>query len=437
MDDALNNQEDGTRTPLSVRSVVTPAPGSAASPVAEPRRAFGSLRHRNFRLFISGQFVSLCGTWIQTVAQGWLVFQLSQSAFSVGLVNALGSLPILMFTLWGGAVADRVNKHHWILLLQSLMVFPVLWLGILVQLNRITVTHVMIAAAILGVLNAFEVPARQAFVVDMAGKDDLMSAIAINSSIFNLSRIIGPSIAGILISAAGIAACFFANAASFLAVVAGLLLMRMPKAAAAPAGRTGKLWEGMQYVWREPWPRALMIITGTLSVFGFAFLPMLPVFAQDALHVRAAGYGGLVSAVGVGASAAALFMAALGHRVHRRKTIMVAGMLFGVSLILASLSRDYWLALVLFTFAGTAMVLNNVLTNTLLQTSAPDLLRGRVMGVYSFLILGLAPFGSLEAGFVAEHLGVRVAIGSGGAICLVVTAIVAYYMHRIKAPLPA
>lgn len=394
---------------------------------------FGSLKHRNFRLFIIGQFISLCGTWIQNVAQGWLVYQISGSAFQVGLVSTLGSLPVLAFTLYGGAVADRVNKHRWILLLQSLMLVPVLGLAVLVQLDRVTVTSVAIAALALGILNAFEVPARQAFVVDMAGREDLMNAIALNSSIFNLSRIVGPSIAGVLISAVGIAACFYANAVSFLAVVIGLLMMRMPREERrAPTARTGRLWAGLQYVTSEPWPRALVIITGTLSVFGFAFLAMLPVFAQEALATGAAGYGGLVSAVGIGAFSAAIFVAAFGHRLRRRQTILSAGMAFGLCLVGAALSRHYLLALTLFTLAGTAMVLNNVLTNTLLQTSAPDHLRGRVMGVYSFLILGLSPFGSLQAGYVAEHLGVRTAIASGGAICLLVTAGVALRMANRK-----
>lgn len=394
---------------------------------------FGSLRHRNFRLFIIGQFISLCGTWIQNVAQGWLVYQLSRSAFAVGLVSTLGSLPILAFTLYGGAVADRVNKHRWILLLQSMMLVPVLGLAVLVQVGRVNVTVVGLAALLLGILNAFEVPARQAFVVDMAGRDDLMNAIALNSSIFNLSRIIGPAIAGILITAAGIAACFYANGASFLAVVIGLLMMRMPREERRdPTGRTGKIWGGMQWAINEPWPRALVIITGTLSVFGFAFLSMLPVFAKEALGTDAAGYGGLVSAVGIGAFTAAIFVAAFGHRLRRRQTILVAGVSLGLFLLGAAFARHYVLALVLFTLAGTAMVLNNVLTNTLLQTSAPDHLRGRVMGVYSFLILGLSPFGSFQAGYVAEHLGVRVAIGSGGAICALVTAATAWRMYRTR-----
>lgn len=407
----------------------------ASPPLTGRRSAFGSLRHRNFRLFISGQFVSLCGTWIQNVAQGWLVYQLSNSAFAVGLVSTLGTLPVLAFTLYGGAVADRVNKHRWILLLQSLMVVPVLGLAVLVQLNRASVTAVAIAALVLGVLNAFEVPARQAFVVDMAGREDLMSAIALNSSIFNLSRIIGPAIAGILITTVGIAACFYVNAASFVAVVAGLLMMRMPAAAPPdPSTRTGQLWGGLQWVISEPWPRAMVIITGTLSVFGYAFIPMLPVFASEALGSDAAGFGGLVSGVGVGAFMAAIVVAWLGPRLPRRRTVIAAGMGLGVSLILAGLAGAFWVALLLFVAAGTAMVMNNVMTNTQLQTSAPDHLRGRVMGVYSFLILGLSPLGSFQTGWVAERLGVRTAIALGGAICLLVTGVVGWVeRNRVRA----
>jgi MFS family permease len=413
--------------------------GPAVSVISELPRSrllVGPLRHRNFRLFIIGQFISLCGTWIQTVAQGWLVFQLSRSAFSVGLVSTLGSLPVLLFTLYGGVVADRANKHRLILVLQSLMVLPVLVVAVLTQVHRITVLAVMLTAVVSGVLNAFEVPARQAFVVDMAGKEDLMSAIALNSSIFNLSRIIGPTIAGVLIGTLGIAACFFANALSFMAVVVGLLLMRLPSHDRGERVTLGgsSFQEGLRYVWGERWPRALVVITGTLSVFGFAFLPMLPVFAQEALGTGPAGYGGLVSAVGVGASAAALFVAGFGRKLKRRQTILTAAICFGASLILAALSRSYWLALALFTLAGTAMVLNNVLTNTMLQIGAPDHLRGRVMGVYSCLILGLSPFGSLQAGFVAEHLGVRVAVASGGAVCLVVASVVAWEMRREPRP---
>jgi MFS family permease len=197
-------------------------------------------------------------------------------------------------------------------------------------------------------------------------------------------------------------------------------------------GGLGSFAEGMQFVLGQPWPRALVILTGTLSIFGFAFIPLLPVFAHDALGVEAAGYGGLLSAIGVGALGAALFVAGFGHRLKRQQTILVAGVLFGVTLTIGAFVGSYWIAVALLLVAGTSMVLNNVLTNTLLQTSAPDHLRGRVMGVYSFLILGLSPFGSLQAGYVAEHLGVRTAYATGGIVCAVVALGLAWYMRRYR-----
>ncbi len=376
--------------------------------------------------------VSLTGTWLQNVAQGWLVLQLTQSAFMVGLVSTLGTLPILLFTLYGGVVADRVNKRRFILMLQSLMLVDAAVLGVLTLTGAVTVGWVMVLAAIFGLLAAFEVPTRQAFVIEMAGRDDLMNAIALNSSVFNLTRIIGPAVAGIIIATAGIAACFLANAGSYLAVIGSLLVMRLPPSPPPPPGRP-RFLDGLSYVLGEPWPRTLAILTATFSIFGGAFLPLLPVFAEQVLKTGATGYGTLVSAVGVGASGAALIVAAFGHRFRKRTVVLVSGMLFGAFLMAASVMTSYWLALVLFTLAGTAMVLSNVLTNTLLQSEAPDHLRGRVMGVYAFIILGMAPFGSLQGGWLAELLGVDRAFGIGGAICLLVAVVLTIRMrHRLR-----
>jgi MFS family permease len=411
---------------------MTITPAAPAVPPSRRPAPFSSLKQRNFRLFITGQFISLCGTWIQSVAQGWLVFQLSNSAFQEGLVSTLGSLPVLFFTLYGGVVADRVRKHRFILLLNCLMLLPVMLTAVLVQTDLISVPILMGLAVMSGTISAFEVPVRQAFVVEIAGKDNLMNAIALNSSIFNLSRVFGPAIAAALITGFGVAACFYVNAASYLAVIIGLRMMRLTEAE-TPAGKAvGSFAEGMDFVLGQPWPRALVILTGTLSVFGFAFIPLLPVFAHDALGVEAAGYGGLLSAIGIGALGAALFVAGFGHRLNRTQTILVAGVLFGVTLTIGAFVAGYILALALFLVAGTAMVLNNVLTNTLLQTSAPDHLRGRVMGVYSFLIIGLSPFGSLQAGYVAEHLGVRTSYAAGGIACALVALGLAWYMRRYR-----
>lgn len=388
-----------------------------AAAVARP--AFGALRHRNFRLFLGGQFVSLSGTWMQTVAQGWLVLQLTNSAFQVGLVTTVNTLPVLLFTLYGGVVADRVNKRRFLLVLQSLMLLEALALAVLTATGLVTVGWVMVLAAMQGLLAAFEIPARQSFLVEMTGRDDLMTAIALNSSVFNVTRVIGPAIAGVVIAAIGIAACFFVNAASYLAVLWMLAILRPPFAGAssAPTGRS-TFRDGWRYIVDTAEPRLLTIMTIVFSVFGFSFAPMLPVYASQVLGAGATGYGMLMSGVGVGAAAAALFVAAMGHRVQREGRVFAFGVLFGAVLIATSLAGGFAVALVLLTLAGCSWALTSILTNTLLQTKAPDHLRGRVMGFYSFMVVGMAPIGALQAGWVSEHFGVPVSLALGGALCI-------------------
>jgi len=397
-----------------------------------PRPTFlAALRHRNFRLFLIGQFVSLCGTWIQTVASGWLVLHLTNSAFQVGLVTTLGTLPILLFTLYGGVVADRVNKHRLVLILQCLMVCEALTLGTLIVLDRITVHWVMGLAVFFGTLAAFEVPTRQALIAEIVEREDLMNAIALGSSAFNVARVVGPAIAGVLIATLGLAACFFANAVSYLAVIYGLVVMRVEPRPRAPHGSALEaMREGFAYVFGNRWPRAIVIIIATFAVFGFSFVPMMPVFARDALHLGADGYGVLMSAVGVGAAAAALVMAGVGGRSARARLVLGSSLLFALAITGAALAPGFWSAAMLFTLAGSLMALAGIAANTTLQTQAPDHLRGRVMGLYSFVVLGMAPFGSLEAGWVAEHFGVRTAMASGGLICLVVAWGVAWRLRR-------
>jgi MFS family permease len=395
------------------------------------RAVFVALRHRNFRLFLTGQFISLCGTWMQVIAQGWLVLQLTDSAFAVGLVTALGSLPILLFSLYGGVIADRVNKRRFILLLQSLMLAEALTLALLTALNLITVEWIMGLAVFAGLLTAFEVPTRQAFIAEIVDREDLMNAIALGSSAFNLARIIGPALAGALIATAGLAACFFANAASYLAVIASLLRMEVRETrvpAFIPVWTA--LREGFAYVFGHRWPRALVIIVATFSIFGFSFVPLMPVFARDALGLDASGYGVMVASIGVGAVSAAFFMAAFGDRVRQSRLVLGSSTLFGAILVAASLAPESWSAVFLFTVTGGIMALNGIAANTMLQSEAPDVLRGRVMGFYSFMVLGLAPFGSLQAGWLAEHFGVRFAFAFGGFMCLVVAVTVAWRMGK-------
>lgn len=392
---------------------------------------FHALRHRNFRLFSIGQFISLAGTWMQVVALGWLVLDLTNSPFYVGLVSTLTSLPILLFTLWGGVLADRVRRRRALILLQSFMLADALALALLTLTGHITVQWVMALALMHGTSAAFEVPIRQAFIVEMVGKEDLMNAIALNSSNFNITRIFGPMLAGLVIGSVGVAPCFVLNAVSFVAVIGCLLLMEETgtRPALSRESALTTLREGYRYVLDQPLPRALLLLTALYAIFGFAFVSMLPVFARDVLRTGAAGYGGLMTAVGVGASIGALGMAAFGHRVARLRLIRGAGMVFALMLALTALSHEWWLAAGVLAVAGCAMILNNVSTNTQLQMAAPDHLRGRVMGFYSLMVLGMAPLGSFQAGWVSEHFGVPLSLALGA----VVTAAGTLWLARPRA----
>jgi MFS family permease len=311
------------------------------------------------------------------------------------------------------------------------MLLEAMTLGLLTALDLITVEWVMGLAVFFGFLTAFEVPARQAFVAEIVDREDLMNAIALGSSAFNLARVIGPALAGLLIATMGLEACFFANGASYLAVIASLMRMEAGYSRAPAAASVWRLLgEGFAYLFGNRWPRALVIIVTTFSVFGFSFMPLMPVFARDALELDASGYGIMVASIGAGALAAAFFMAAFGGRVRQSRLVLGSSVSFGAVLLAASMSPNFWSAVVLYTICGGTMALSGIAANTMLQTEAPDELRGRVMGFYSFMVLGLAPFGSLQAGWLAERFGVRVAFAVGGLVCLAVAAGVSWWMGR-------
>jgi MFS family permease len=380
---------------------------------------FGALRHRNFRLFFFGQGTSLVGTWMQNVAQGWLVLVLTNSPFYVGLVSALGSLPILLVSLPAGVFVDRINKHRLIVLTQTLSLLQALVLAILIGTHRIALWQVAAIAVFLGTVNAFDTPARQAFLIELVGREDLGNAIALNSSAFNAARVVGPSVAGILISAVGLAWCYFLNALSYVAVIWGLLAMRLPpyRRPDHPGDAWAQFREGARFVWRDRRVLALVGMMGIISVFGFPYLVLMPVFERDVLKVGASGLGFLSASVGVGAVTAALGLAAFGARVRKGGILVWTGPIFGVALAAFALTRWFPLALPILAVAGGAMILNNAVTNTLLQTIVPDALRGRVMGFFAFVFLGMAPFGALQAGWLAEQIGAPATVVIGGTVC--------------------
>jgi MFS family permease len=373
---------------------------------------------------------------MQNVGEGWLILTLTNSPFYVGLTAALSSLGVLLFSLYAGVIADRVDKRRVIILMQVAFMIEAFTVSILVFTHVIAVWQVLVLATTLGIASAFDIPMRQAFIVEMVGKDDLMNAIALNSSLFNGARVIGPAIAGFLIGAVGIAWCYFLNGVSYIAVIAGLLLMRLPYNPRPP--KTTSAWTGFRevlaYLRSDRRLRVLMILTAIISVFGFPYIAMMPVFARDVLHRGAAGYGALTSSIGIGAVIGALGIALASARIRSRGRLMlVGGTAFGLLLMLFSTSRVLPLSMVLLALAGCAMIVNNSITNTLLQTSAPDHLRGRIMGFYSFVFVGMAPFGAFLFGIVAEHVGVPTTLAAGGAIVALAVTIAGWVEPSIRA----
>ena len=395
----------------------------------------GALAHRNFRLFFIGQGISLIGTWMQNIGEGWLVLTLTNSPFYVGLVSALSSLGVLLLTIYAGILADRTDKRRTIVIAQVLFMLEAFTVAILVWTGVVRVWQVMVLATLLGLASAFDIPTRQSFIVELVGKDDLMNAIALNSSLFNAARVIGPAIAGALIGLVGIAWCYFFNGLSYIAVIAGLLLMRLP--AFVPRAHTGSTWTGFReilgFLRADRRLRTLVILTATLSVFGFPYITMMPVFARDVLHRGAGGYGILISSVGVGATIGALGVALGSRRIrHRGGLMLVGGTTFGVLLMLFAASRALGLSVLLLGLAGCAMIVNNSLTNTLLQTAVPDDMRGRIMGFYSFMFVGMAPFGAFFVGLAAEHYGAPLAVAAGGLICVLAVATAAWLVPELR-----
>ncbi|MGD0483399.1 MAG: MFS transporter [Gemmatimonadales bacterium] len=388
-----------------------------SAPAVSP---FPALRHRNFRLFFFGQGTSLVGTWMQNVAQGWLVLQLTNSAYWVGLVAALGSLPVLLVSLPAGVFADRSQKRRVVTLTQTLSMVQAFAIGVLIWTHRIELWHVATAAVLLGLVNAVDMPMRQSFIVEMVGKADLGNAIALNSSVFNAARIIGPAVGGILIGTVGIAACYFLNGLSYVAVVAALVAMRLPpwRRPELEGDALARFREGIRYILGDRRVRALVANTAMLSIFGFPYMVLMPVFARHALHVGARGLGVLMASAGVGAVVAALGVAVFGPRVRKGQVVRWGGAVFGLAVAAFAFVRWFPLGMAVLMVSGGAMIANNAVTNTLLQTLAPDHLRGRVMGAYTFVFTGMAPLGAYQAGLVAEHFGIRAEVAIGGVVCL-------------------
>jgi len=383
------------------------------------RQTFAALKHRNFRLFFIGQSVSLIGTWMQNTAQSWLVYQLTGSKFLLGVVAAASSAPMLVFSIWGGSIADRHSKRTVLLFTQSAMMCLAFVLAALVWAKLVQPWHIIVLAALGGVAMAFDMPTRQAFMMEMTSREDLLNAVSLNSSIVNGARVVGPAAAGLLMAGAGLAACFFWNGMSFVAVLAGLLLMRLPRFAPPPQPQSN--WqhalEGFTYVAKHRRVRTLLLLFSVVGVFGWSYSVLMPAFATDVLGVGSSQYGALLSANGVGALCGALTVAMFGNQLHRRLLIFGGLGFFSAMLLLLALTRNYYLALIFMAMAGWGMLLYFSTTNTLIQMSVEDRMRGRVMGIWALVFGGMMPIGGLEAGSLSHWLGVPSAVAIGAIVC--------------------
>ncbi|MDH4222145.1 MAG: MFS transporter [candidate division Zixibacteria bacterium] len=379
---------------------------------------FRSLRHRNYRLFWFGQMISLIGTWMQNVAQGWLVLRLSNSPFLLGAVSAFAGLPILFFSLPAGVLADRVNKRKFLIFTQIGAMLLAFILAFLAFTGLVKVWHVMFLALCLGLVMAFDAPARQAFIKEMVGKDDLLNAIALNSAIFNGARILGPAVAGILISLTGEAGCFFINGLSYLAVIAGLYMMKMQDIVFQSRNSSFLISfkQGISYIIGNKKVLALILMASTMSIFGLSYAVLMPVFARDILKAGSSGLGFLMSAAGIGAISAGLGLAS--RKKEEKLKYMQAGItVFFISLLLFSFSKSFFFSFIFLIGAGWGMISLVATCNTLLQEIIPDELRGRVMSFYVMMFMGTMPLGSLIAGTLGEAVGVIWAVRVGALLC--------------------
>jgi MFS family permease len=383
--------------------------------------AFRALGHRNYRLYFSGQLISLIGTWMQTVAQAWLVLRLTNSPFMLGVVSFASYTPILLTGLFAGVVVDHVDRRRLIVATQTVLMCSALTLAGLTWWHLVRVEYVIILAALNGLVSSFDMPGRQSFVVEMVGREDLPNAIALNSMMFNGARAIGPAIAGLLLAGVGESGCFFVNGLSFLAVIWSLLEMDLPRRARTSFGAAmlARVREGLSYVRHHDATFYLLLLVAINSGFAVPFTVLVPVFARDLLHGGARGYGFLLTAQGVGAVIGALVMASSAGESKRLRQNLIFG-IFCMAAAVMTFGLSRWMALSMAAqlFVGAGLMNYMATTNTLLQLFVSDELRGRVMSIYTLSFIGMAPIGSLEVGFIGQHVSPRVAVFICGLVAL-------------------
>lgn len=411
---------------------------------ARPRalRWPGALRHRNFRLFWFGQLVSLIGTWMQTIAQAWLVLLLTHDPFWLGVLAAAQFLPVGILGLFGGIIADVLPKRRTLVGTQATQMVLAFALAALSYAGVVQVWQILFLAALLGVVNVIDMPTRQAFVIEMVGRDDVANAVGLNSAIFNMARIVGPAVGGILIGILGVTACFFINGLSFVAVIFGLLLIRSSDLAptellARPtslADVRSNLADGLRYVGRTPIVLLSVVVVGLVATFGMNFNVLVPPLANSVLDVGATGLGFMLAASGLGSMAAALFVAS--RRRPRVRVMLLGALSLGVLEIVVAAVRVYPVALLAMFGAGAGAIAMMVTANTSIQLAVPDALRGRVMSVYTTVFAGSTPFGGLFVGWVASTWGTPAGFALGGVACIATALAAAAWVARSGVAVP-
>ena len=393
-----------------------------------------ALRHRNFQLFFSGQLISLTGTWMQNVAQAWLVYRLTGSSALLGAVSFAGQIPIFLFSPLGGLAADRFPRRNVVIATQATSMMLACILAVLTLTNQIQIWQLFLLSALLGIVNAFDIPARQSFFIEMVGRDDLINAIALNSSMFNGARIVGPAIAGILVAQIGEGWCFTLNAVSYIAVIAGLLMMRLEPW--NPTPHTISAWEsireGFVYTARTGPIRTLLLLLGMVSLAGLPYTVLMPIFADKILHEGAQGLGLLMGATGLGALVGALIIAARTDVKGFGRWVAVGCIVFSLALAAFAYSTNLYVSLALLLITGFAMMIQLGASNTLVQSMVPEHFRGRVMSVYSMLFMGMGPAGAILAGIAADRIGTPETIAIGAAISLLCGIVYALYLPKMR-----
>ncbi len=399
-------------------------------------QTFSAMRHRNFKLFFWGQLVSVIGVWMQATAQQWLVYRLTGSQTSLGMVTFINFLPVLVLSLFMGVITDQFPRKKLLLFTQSWFMLLAFILALLTWLEIIQYWHILLLAFLLGIGNALDMPARQAFVVELVDDDksDVMNAISLNSALFNMARIIGPAIAGAVVATFGEAPAFAINGLSYLAVIFALSLMALPSPSVL-ASRTKpieKMKAGFSYILDQKDILGLVVLVAVFSMVGFGALTLVPVFAKDILYIGAAGFGHLLSWQGVGALIGAMILIVYGNRFRKGKLLLFSRLLLGPGIIGLAISRTPWISMALMALLGYSLITQLVLTNTLIQTIVPDELRGRVLSTYTWALGGFYPLGSLFMGFLGDQIGAPTAAMLSGIGCILLILVNIFVFPSIQ-----